>query len=97
MVLTEYLNFIFVFEDLREANRKILKLEYYKKIAVGNTSNSKASTSRSLKKEDSYISEESDDEEVSKKESPSLFSIELKDTYEKLREFFKNKKKIDDL
>ena len=97
MVLTEYLNFIFVFEDLREANRKILKLEYYKKIAVGNTSNSKASTSRSLKKEDSYISEESDDEAVSKKESPSLFSIELKDTYEKLREFVKNKKKIDDL
>ena len=93
--LTGYLNFIFKFEDIREANRQYVKLDYYKDVAVNKNDislSTESSSHRSAKKEDSYFSEESDDETVNRKVSSSFFSTELKDTIEELRTLlFKNK------
>lgn len=93
--LTGYLKYIFDYEDLREANKEFIKMDYYKKIALDNSnmsfemSMSTMNTSLNSKKDDSEC--DNYDYEI-RKRTRSIFTSELKDTIEDLRNLYiKNK------
>lgn len=93
--LSGYLNRIFDYDDLREANKKFVKMDYYKTKALENSQREQSfslmSTRANSKKEDS---ESDNDSEIrrSRKRAPSIFSSELQGTFEDLKNLsIKNK------
>ena len=95
--LSGYLNRIFDYDDLREANKKFVKMDYYKTKALEKKKSQREqsfslmSTRANSKKDDS---ESDNDNEIrrSRKRAPSIFSSELQGTFEDLKNLsIKNK------
>lgn len=106
--LTGYLNFIFEFEDLREANKLYVKLDYYKSMAIKKnfdfslsanyshqSTNCTINTECSKKDNNDYDNNENNSIEMERKDkrNSSIFSSQLKDTIEELRTLFLQKNK----